>query len=283
MTMAMALSSCGAASPPQLRSEAVGPTDLAPPASVAATAVETTERTATAAERQAGEDARVGIDASGAGRVTQGATSVDPDAQGTIVAHAIADQIVAYDAPDSSAAVVSTFDNPTEHGGPLVFAAKARPVDGWLEVLLPIRPNGSTGWIKEEDVDLSINPYRIEINASQYSLTVYRYGREQMSTIVAIGNGDTPTPIGTFYLIELLRPSNPNGAYGPFAYGLSGYSETLESFNGGDGVIGIHGTNRADQLGQDVSHGCIRVANPTITEMTKFLPLGTPVVITRDA
>jgi lipoprotein-anchoring transpeptidase ErfK/SrfK len=104
-----------------------------------------------------------------------------------------------------------------------------------------------------------------------------------MSTIVAIGNGDTPTPIGEFYLIELLRPSNPDGAYGPFAYGLSGYSETLESFNGGDGVIGIHGTNRADQLGQDVSHGCIRVANPTITEMTQFLPLGTPVIIFRNA
>jgi lipoprotein-anchoring transpeptidase ErfK/SrfK len=250
---------------------------------VDATAVETTEKPITASERQAGENARVGIDASAGGRVTQGATSVDPDAQGTIVAHAITDRIVAYEAPDPSAAVVSEFDNPTEHGGPLVFAAEARPVDGWLEVLLPIRPNGSTGWIKEEDVDLSINPYRIEVNASQYSLTIYRYGREQMSTTVAIGNGDTPTPIGKFYLIELLRPSNPNGAYGPFAYGLSGYSETLESFNGGDGVIGIHGTNRADQLGQDVSHGCIRVANPTITEMTKFLPLGTPVVITRDA
>lgn len=281
--MTLVASACGATVDAQLRSEAASPADLEPPTTVAATVVETSARPITEAERQAGEDSQAGIDASAAGRLTQGAAAVDPDAQGTIVAHVITDEISAYELPDTSAPLVETFDNPTEHGGPLVFAAKARPVDGWLEVMLPIRPNGSTGWIQADKVDLTINPYRIEINASEYLLTVYRYGRELMSTIVAIGNGDTPTPIGEFYLIELLRPSNPDGAYGPFAYGLSGYSETLESFNGGDGVIGIHGTNRADQLGQDVSHGCIRVANPTITEMTQFLPLGTPVVIFRNA
>ena len=41
----------------------------------------------------------------------------------------------------------------------------------------------------------------------------------------------------------------PNGAYGPYAYGLSGFSNVLDEFNGGDGVIGIHGTNEPEAIG----------------------------------
>ena len=56
-------------------------------------------------------------------------------------------------------------------------------------------------------------------------------------------------------------------------------SNVLEEFNGGDGVIGIHGTNDPSSIGQDVSHGCIRVTNDVITQMAGYLPLGTPVEI----
>ena len=100
-----------------------------------------------------------------------------------------------------------------------------------------------------------------------------------IDTTVAIGTGETPTPIGAFYLTELLRPPDPDGPYGPFAYGLSGFSESLDSFNGGPGIIGIHGTNAPELLGRDVSHGCVRVGNNVISEMATFLPLGTPVLI----
>ncbi|WP_338052762.1 L,D-transpeptidase [Protofrankia coriariae] len=44
-------------------------------------------------------------------------------------------------------------------------------------------------------------------------------------------------------------------------------------------MIGIHGTNQPNLLGQDVSHGCIRVSNETITRLARLLPLGTPVEI----
>lgn len=206
----------------------------------------------------------------------------DPRDQGTIVGHAITDVVVAHEQPSADSPPIQSFANPTDNGGPLVFQGLAKPVDGWLEVLLPIRPNGTTGWIPVDAVDLTINPYRIEVDASAYRLTIFRYGEERLQTTVAIGTGDTPTPIGDFFLIELMKPTNPDGVYGPYAYGLSGYSDTLEKFNGGEGVIGIHGTNQPDLLGQDVSHGCIRVANPTITEMTEFLPLGTPVSIFRS-
>ena len=78
---------------------------------------------------------------------------------------------------------------------------------------------------------------------------------------------------------ELLRPPDPDGPYGAYAYGLSGFSNVLSRFNGGDGVIGIHGTNDPSGLGKDVSHGCIRMSNAGITKLARILPLGVPIEI----
>ncbi len=104
-------------------------------------------------------------------------------------------------------------------------------------------------------------------------------GEELVDTFeAASGTGDTPTPLGTFYLVELLRPTN--GGYGPYAYGLSGFSEVLDDFGGGPGQIWLHGTDDPDSIGRAVSHGCIRLSDEDITLLAETLPLGTPVVIT---
>ncbi len=205
------------------------------------------------------------------------------NAGATLVAHALVDQLVAYAGPGSDQIVVR-LDNPTDHGGPLVLQAMTSPGStqlefGWIEVLLPVRPNGTTAWIRTTDVDLSVNPYRIEVDVDDFNLTVFRNNAPYLTTPVGIGRGQTPTPEGSFYLAELLRPSNPDGIYGPYAYGLSGYSEVLDSFAGGEGVIGIHGTNEPWAIGTTVSHGCIRVDNTVIEALATFLPLGTPVDI----
>jgi lipoprotein-anchoring transpeptidase ErfK/SrfK len=88
-----------------------------------------------------------------------------------------------------------------------------------------------------------------------------------------------PTPIGVYYLAELLKQPDPWGAYGPYAFGLSAHSNVLYNFGGGAGEIGIHGTNEPGALGRDVSHGCIRISNAGITKLARMLPLGTPVEI----
>ncbi len=213
-----------------------------------------------------------------AARQADAGTTVDA---ATLVAQATVPAIEARTAPDRSAAPVADFANPTERGVPLVFQVLQGPVDGWVEVLLPVRPNGTTGWVRADEVDLTRNRYSIDLDVSRHELTVFRDGEPLIATQVAVGTGATPTPIGRFYLTELLRPPDPSGPYGPFAYGLSGFSETLDSFNGGPGIIGIHGTNRPDLLGTDVSHGCIRVDNDIMSELSTFLPLGTPVSIHR--
>ncbi|MEL7158475.1 MAG: L,D-transpeptidase family protein [Actinomycetota bacterium] len=197
----------------------------------------------------------------------------------TLVAHAIVDVIEARERPEPAADIVSSHQHPTERGVPLVFQVLQGPIDGWVEVLLPVRPNGSSGWIPVEDLELTRNRYRIDLDVSRHELTLYRDGAKLLTTEVGIGTGATPTPIGRFYLTELLRPPDPTGVYGPYAYGLSGFSETLDSFNGGPGIIGIHGTNQPELLGTDVSHGCVRVHNDVIAELATFLPLGTPVAI----
>ena len=55
----------------------------------------------------------------------------------------------------------------------------------------------------------------------------------------------------------------------------------LTSFNGGTGVIGLHGTNDPSSIGGDVSSGCIRMQNDVIERLVNEigLPLGTPVEI----
>lgn len=211
--------------------------------------------------------------------------SAEPtSAPGTLVARADVSELTAYTEPDETSEPVATLANPIASGGALVLRALS-PVaaadDPWLEVMLPVRPNGTTGWIRSDQVELSVNPYRIEISASDFSLDVYEQDELVLSTAIAVGTGDTPTPFGEFYLAELLQPPDPTGSYGPYAFGLSGFSEVLDSFNGGNGVVGIHGTNDPDALGTTVSHGCVRVENEVIEDMATTVPLGTPVTITR--
>jgi lipoprotein-anchoring transpeptidase ErfK/SrfK len=228
-------------------------------------------------------DGRGGAGIPGAEAATgeQGA-STTVDGAWVVVGHATVPEVVARRAPAGDAAVVAELANPTEIGGPLVFQLVETDLAAateWVEVHLPIRPNGTTGWVRLDELELSRNPYRIEIDVSQHRLRVLVGGVEWLSATVAIGTGSTPTPRGRFYITELLQPPDPGGLYGPFAFGLSGYSETLRSFAGGDGVIGIHGTDDPDSLGSDVSHGCVRVDNAVITTMAGVIPLGTPVRI----
>ena len=196
-----------------------------------------------------------------------------------VVAEGAVPEVVAYAEPSVTAPEVGRFSHPIDNGGPLVFQAVELRGD-WLRVLLPVRPNGTTGWIRYADVTLYRNPYRVEVDVSDHRLTVLQANRPITETSVGIGTGATPTPLGAFYLTELLQPPDPAGPYGPYAFGLSGYSETLDSFQGEDAVIGIHGTNDPSSVGRDVSHGCIRVPNDVITDLASYLPLGTPVLIT---
>ena len=171
-----------------------------------------------------------------------------------------------------------TLRNPNPDGAHLVFLVKRR-ASGWEQVYLPTRPNGATGWVKDRAVDLSLDPYRVTVSLGAHMLTVTNLGKVILRTRAGVGRSVLPTPKGTYFVAELLKQPNPSGPYGPYAFGLSAHSNVLQSFGGGPGQIGIHGTNEPAALGTDVSHGCVRIANAAITRLARLLPLGTPVVI----
>lgn len=197
-------------------------------------------------------------------------------------------QLAIFDAPGGT--VTRGITNPKTVCGsdvtiPLVLLVKRATGDGWYEVYVPERPNGGTGFVNAADVTIKEYNVHIEIRLSDYNLKAFEGNTMFLNAPIAEAAADTPTPGGTYFTTELLRPANekgepdPNGPYGPYAYGLSGFSEALSSFGGCPGQLGIHGTNQPQLMGQKVSHGCIRLRNDDIKRLAAKVPLGVPVQI----
>jgi lipoprotein-anchoring transpeptidase ErfK/SrfK len=196
-----------------------------------------------------------------------------------------------YTVAVAAVARVPVFETPTE-GQPVHTLRSPRPPSDnplpflvveeqpeWLNVMLPVRPNGSTGWVRRSDVSLHTHAFRIVVELGAHRLTVYEGVDVVLQEPVGLGVATTPTPGGIFYTTELyaVDPSQPY--YGPYAFGLSGYSEVLYSFAGGDGQLAIHGTDDPSGIGRNVSNGCIRLRNEAITQLAHTLPLGVPVEV----
>lgn len=205
--------------------------------------------------------------------------SAPPHPGESIVATALTHAVRVYRSPSARRPFLR-LSNPTSVGAPLVFLVKARR-SGWEQVFLPVRPDGSTGWINDSDVSLAWDPYSLEALLGRHQLIVRKDGRITARLPAAVGRSVLPTPTGRYYLVELLKQPDPHGVYGPYAFGTSAFSHVLYHFGGGRGQIGIHGTNEQGSIGQSVSHGCIRIPNRDIVRLAHQLPLGTPVTIVR--
>ena len=200
-----------------------------------------------------------------------------PKSLDAVRAKAINSSIRVHRAPDDFAPALQMTSGKSAFGDIAFLALGKR--DEWVRVLLPLRPNGSVGWVRASDVTLDRMLYRVVIEVNTNTLSVEGPGGNIVTTKVALGTNNTPTPTGLFYVREIVPQANPNGGLGPVALGLSGLSEELHSFSGGFGRVAIHGTNAPGKIGTDVSHGCVRMDNVNITRLAKLLPLGTPVEI----
>lgn len=186
------------------------------------------------------------------------------------------DEVPVYGTADGTE-VDQTVPATGDYGQQQVFLVAARQGDR-LEVLLPVRPNGSRGWIDTDLVDVASHDYQIQVSISEFRMLVQRGSEVLIDTAIGVGTEDTPTVGGDFYTWVLIDPTN--AGYGSYAYGLSGFS-TLEEFAGGDGRMGIHGTTDESSIGRQVSHGCVRVPDDIVVEMVEEigLPLGVPVTV----
>jgi lipoprotein-anchoring transpeptidase ErfK/SrfK len=160
----------------------------------------------------------------------------------------------------------------------VVLVRKTRTVAGqrWHKVVLPERPNGSRGWVRARDVSVVRLHQAIQVDLSERALTYFRKGRRVARYTVAIGTPSTPTPTGAFYVWARVSQTSPQGPYGVYALGLSGFS-VLSDWPGG-GRAAIHGTAIASDAGAAVSHGCVRVQNADMRHLMG-VPMGTPVTI----
>lgn len=211
-------------------------------------------------------------------------TQAPPDPHRTLIATASPSitSLVVHDAPDGDPiALPFGVPNPHQFGGALtLMITQGSETDDWVEVQLPVKPNGQTGWIDTADYFIHETFIRAEVDLSDTSVKIFDRDELISESLAAIGTDVTPTPLGTFYVAAKRRNPPAESYLGDWALVLSAFSETLESFSGGLPVIAIHGSNNPEQvLGRAISNGCVRVPNDVIQFLAQHVPIGAPVHI----
>lgn len=165
----------------------------------------------------------------------------------------------------------------------MVLAARRdRRGRAWLQVDMPIRPNGRAGWIAARDVRLERTGWYLSVSTGRRELRVYRDGRLRRRARLVVGAPATPTPHGLFAVYEITRQADPAAFVGPYAMHLTALSGVLDDFGGGPGRVALHGRGPAsliDPLGSARSHGCLRADDAVIDWLRGRARPGTPIRI----
>jgi hypothetical protein len=169
------------------------------------------------------------------------------------------------------------FDNPTPFGNTLTFIVTEDHGE-WLRVEMPVRPNGTEGWVRASEFDRSIIDTHVEVDISDRTLKAFAGDQLMVETKIVVGKDATPTPTGRLYLTDF-EEKYRGSAYGPWILPLSGYSQAMDEFSGGVPVIAMHGTNRPELIGTAASNGCIRMPDDVIQLLHDKLFFGTPIDI----
>ncbi len=133
-----------------------------------------------------------------------------------------------------------------------------------VEIILIFLSHHNQQKMKTNPIDNSNICILIDITAN--NMDVYRNGEIIKSYSIATGKSSTPSPIGTWKIIN-------KGTWG------SSFGGRWMGLNVPWGKYGIHGTNAPNSIGWSSSHGCIRMKNKNVAELYKITPLGTPVII----
>jgi lipoprotein-anchoring transpeptidase ErfK/SrfK len=163
-------------------------------------------------------------------------------------------------------------------GGPTwVPVVETKP--GWQRVLLPSRPNRTTGWISTSGgkVQTAHSPYVVKVDRTTRRLTIVKSGHTAGTWTVAVGAAKTPTPTGRTFILASLAPTK--ATYSPLILPVGAHSDTLDTFGGGPGTVAFHGWPDKSVFGKAVTNGCVRVPADALKQLSQ-VPLGTPVLIT---
>ena len=193
--------------------------------------------------------------------------------------------VTVYTRPSTSAQVKTKLGKVNQNGYPtlvLVDSTKETGDEVWYRVYVAMRPNESRGWVPEGKLAFYTTSAKITIDLSERKLSVYRRGALVGSYPVAVGKPGLETPTGSFFINQKLRPPSPGGPYGVLALGISAFQTKIPASDWiQGGPVAIHGTNEDDLIGKAVSHGCVRMHDKDVLEVNKYVPAGSPVVITK--
>jgi hypothetical protein len=146
----------------------------------------------------------------------------------------------------------------------------------WYRVSIPGRPNGRSGWVPASSLEVSPADRWLVILRGARRFQFVLGGKVVRSGPIAVGAPGMPTPLGLYYVQRGFRPVG-YPILGAYAFATSAYS-ALSEWPGG-GIVGVHGTNTPQLIGQAVSHGCIRLLNSDIEYLRTVVRVGTPVKI----
>jgi hypothetical protein len=182
--------------------------------------------------------------------------------------------------PSPASATVTKLHFRTEDGFPEVYLVLRRRVSGgrtWLQIAVPMRPNGTVGWVVRSGLGrLNRVATWLVVNRASLRISFFDEGRRLWGAPVGIGKPSTPTPRGLFWVREEFVLPN-QAFYGPYAFGTSAYA-SISDWPGG-GVVGVHGTNAPQLIPGRPSHGCVRLRNRDVLWLARHVPVGTPVAI----
>lgn len=186
-------------------------------------------------------------------------------------------EIEVFAEPSNGAERLITFRRFDEFRQPRVFRILGQR-DGFYHVQVPMRPNGSTGWIRSDEVEVTTTDQRILIDLSDRTVVVWEGDDVVFDTTGTVGAPSTPTPTGSYYVRNVFA-WDAASIYGPYVIPLSAYSEAIDQINGGDAVVAIHGTQRPDLMGAAASLGCVRLENDVLRRLAAIVEPGAPVEI----
>lgn len=121
--------------------------------------------------------------------------------------------------------------------------------------------------------------YKIKIDISSRLATIYKNGKVNRRFRVVVGAPSTPTPRGTWYVVDRMHLNN-SWSQGRWALATSAFSRVLKRFDGGQGQVALHARGLLrDPVGTAASHGCVRFNNGDIAWIASHVPNGTQIQI----
>lgn len=113
---------------------------------------------------------------------------------------------------------------------------------------------------REEQLQIYIDLWRNELFLLNQQQIVAKYK-------IAPGKNETPTPVGHFKVTSKAKDWG------------TGFGTRWLGLDVPWGTYGIHGTNKPNLIGQNVSAGCVRMRNRDVEQLYELVPVGTPVHI----